>query len=260
MTQKRDNGIDVFINYLKVVFFGIFGGVFAGSFHGITWALLGGLWGGQFQVCLLIWLNWGGKWTLSPPKLVSIQYVQDQDTTAKDTLTLDVGCGFLKEHTKRGMIGLDRQRGLCNVVGDAEHLPFQDSTFNEILVFDVLEHLPQPLSCLEEISRVAKDNATFHMKIPCEPKMFSADMFMLKKLLCEFPFSLPGLLRYYRIRSRHKKLPGYLHINEISMDHIQKYCQVERVEKRLMWKLRLGLFRGKYGLSSWLITAKKRGD
>jgi len=36
MTQKRENGIDVFINYLKVVFFGIFGGVFAGSFHDIT--------------------------------------------------------------------------------------------------------------------------------------------------------------------------------------------------------------------------------
>ena len=82
--------------------------------------------------------------------------------------SLDVGCGFLRKHTKRGVVGIDLRRGLCDVVADAEYLPFREKVFNRVYLLSILEHLDHPIKCLKEQLKVAKDGARFQIIIPAD--------------------------------------------------------------------------------------------
>lgn len=92
----------------------------------------------------------------------------------KGDIVLDIGCGagrFLNKlaaaYGAQG-VGLDvseRQIELNSKynpynnrysVGDAEKLPFSDSSFDFILCLDVLEHLAHPAACISEAARVLK--------------------------------------------------------------------------------------------------------
>jgi len=150
-------------------------------------------------------------------------------------------------------------------------MPFPAAVFDEIMMFDVLEYLDKPLECLKEVNRVAKDDVEIQIKIPSEPKMFSADVFMFKKLLLEFPTSMLGIIGYYWEREKLRHLKGYLHINEIEPGHIAKFFRILSIRKELGWRIRLIFFR-KYlrritkkflrepelGQSTWLIEAHVR--
>jgi SAM-dependent methyltransferase len=50
-------------------------------------------------------------------------------------------------------------KGLGVVRCDAEHLPFMDASLDHILFFEILEHLPNPIRALDEISRVCRRSA-----------------------------------------------------------------------------------------------------
>jgi ubiquinone/menaquinone biosynthesis C-methylase UbiE len=88
---------------------------------------------------------------------------------------LDIGCGdgrFLNklnaQYKTLKNIGIDislrqlrfnlRNNPFGNLycLSDAEELPFQDSYFDYVFCFDVLEHLPNPKICIKEILRVLK--------------------------------------------------------------------------------------------------------
>lgn len=98
--------------------------------------------------------------------------------TAYSTI-LDIGCGpgtitcdFAKYAEQGQIVGLDysesvveeamneaKRRGVTNVefrVGDAQHLPFPDSSFDIVHVHAVLVHLPHPLTVMKEMRRVCK--------------------------------------------------------------------------------------------------------
>jgi len=44
------------------------------------------------------------------------------------------------------------------ICGDVQHLPFKDNIFDSIMCSEVLEHLPDPEMCINEIYRVTKKN------------------------------------------------------------------------------------------------------
>ncbi len=86
---------------------------------------------------------------------------------------LDVGCGdgLLLEYLKKQgleVTGIDisekaieicRERGLTCMQGDiTSTLPFVNSSFDSVLIVDVLEHLFQPLDVLREAHRITKQN------------------------------------------------------------------------------------------------------
>ncbi|MDH7486514.1 MAG: class I SAM-dependent methyltransferase [Anaerolineae bacterium] len=101
-------------------------------------------------------------------------------------LTLDVGCGnrpyeaLLAPHVK-GIIGLDlppdqdieRRPGTAaqrsqavDVYGDAMQLPFADESFDTVVSFQVLEHVPEPQRMMGEISRVLRAGGHLILSTP----------------------------------------------------------------------------------------------
>lgn len=52
------------------------------------------------------------------------------------------------------------------VAGDAMTLPFPSGTFDGAVLKDVLEHVPDPVAVLSELSRVARPNACILVTVP----------------------------------------------------------------------------------------------
>ena len=102
---------------------------------------------------------------------------------SEGNLLLDVGCGsgrasipFAKNGVK--VIGLDiseqmvlrakdksQKLGLTSrvdyVVGDSENLPFRQSSFDAVLAFGVLHHVPTPQKMLQQMSKVLKNDGLY---------------------------------------------------------------------------------------------------
>jgi len=85
---------------------------------------------------------------------------------------LDLGCGtgmFLEELAQRGeivigvdssaeMLGIARKRvgGASLVRADADHLPFEDRSFDVVVSVTLLQNVPEPAATMKEIARVLK--------------------------------------------------------------------------------------------------------
>jgi ubiquinone/menaquinone biosynthesis C-methylase UbiE len=90
--------------------------------------------------------------------------MSDFCATPQESLTLDVGCGA----SPKGDVNVDLcpfDRSQCAdewspkatknfVLADASHLPFKSGCFGIVYASHVLEHVPNPLSALEEWRRV----------------------------------------------------------------------------------------------------------
>lgn len=148
-------------------------------------------------------------------------------------LTLDVGCGWHKgSHHNRGDVGLDLYRGMCDVVGDAQFLPFRDEIFDRVLLYYVLEHLDSPSRCLREVKRVAKKGAYVKILIPADSR---SQRKMLKMLVVEFPFSIPLVIRWMwrtRVQGKNDNRSGFHHKNRIQPRHISFFLEIESVHVR----------------------------
>jgi SAM-dependent methyltransferase len=92
-------------------------------------------------------------------------------------LVLDVGCAEGKPREYLGddaeYLGLDYfdtatewYKSSPDVFGDAQQLPLADNSVDHVLLFDVLEHIPDPERCLAEIHRVLKHGGTLTVQVP----------------------------------------------------------------------------------------------
>jgi len=115
------------------------------------------------------------------------QYAEEQEAKIKaalsilmlkkGSLVLDLGCGtglffpYIAEDADL-LVGVDfskilrqarkRAQQFLNVAilrADADFLPFPDNTFNIVFAITLLQNMPNPLSGLNEISRVAQSKA-----------------------------------------------------------------------------------------------------
>ncbi len=53
-------------------------------------------------------------------------------------------------------------------LGDALDLPYEDNSFNIVLLFDVFEHVTDVGKAADEVARVLKPGGVFHCFVPCE--------------------------------------------------------------------------------------------
>ena len=83
---------------------------------------------------------------------------------------LDLGCGKNKhriEETSVTGVDIDPESG-ADIIHDLNELPwpFHDSEFDEIICQDVLEHLDDLPSIMQEISRISKDGSIVKIRTP----------------------------------------------------------------------------------------------
>jgi len=142
--------------------------------------------------------------------------------------SLNVGCGWRCQ--KKGDVGLDINRGICDVVADAENLPFQADVFEKVYLHAILEHLDNPVKCLRESARVAKDKASFEIVIPVETRCW---VWHLKHLVFEFPLGILWVAprMWSEIRYRREEALGGRHKTILQPHHIGAFLGLVRVEK-----------------------------
>ena len=59
-------------------------------------------------------------------------------------------------------------------------LPYRDASFDSVLVFDVLEHLPDPRAGIRELWRVLAPGGLLHALVPCEGQPLTLHWLMWK--------------------------------------------------------------------------------
>lgn len=79
---------------------------------------------------------------------------------------LDVGCGHCANHTKRGDVGIDLIKGLCDVQASAFDLPFAPASFDRVILSHVLEHLMNLGQALKEAKRVLVLGGLLEIEVP----------------------------------------------------------------------------------------------
>jgi SAM-dependent methyltransferase len=114
--------------------------------------------------------------------------------------TLDLGCGigdFLSYRV--GSVGVDvnpstvewcRQQGLNAHVMNPDSLPFEEASFDSVVLDNVLEHLSEPHPLLKEIFRVLRPSGILVIGVPgkkgfaCDPdhKVFYDEVFLVSTL------------------------------------------------------------------------------
>jgi len=92
---------------------------------------------------------------------------------------LDLGLGPGDHSTyflARGLevVGVDislvqlKKSGFIRVVlGDAQHLPFKEGSFDSVLCSELLEHLSYPGQCIQEIHRILREGGSAVFTTPC---------------------------------------------------------------------------------------------
>lgn len=131
---------------------------------------------------------WGNhEVELSPTSFgaLRLKYCLD-DLSSVAGKVLDVGCGgagltraISLNHTAIRTYGCDFSRRAIHVaqqagspvklgVSDAMHLPYRTSSFDAVVMFDVLEHLESPELAIREVERVLRPDGMFHLFVPCE--------------------------------------------------------------------------------------------
>jgi SAM-dependent methyltransferase len=79
---------------------------------------------------------------------------------------LDIGCGSAKTP---GAVGLDISSDTdADIVHDLDAFPYpiEDSSFDQILLQDVIEHVREPIRVFEELHRIARPGARIQLRTP----------------------------------------------------------------------------------------------
>jgi SAM-dependent methyltransferase len=79
---------------------------------------------------------------------------------------LDIGCGSAKTP---GAVGLDISPDTdADIVHNLDELPYpiEDSSFDQILMQDVIEHVREPIRVFEELHRIARPGARIQLRTP----------------------------------------------------------------------------------------------
>lgn len=81
-------------------------------------------------------------------------------------MKLDIGCG---ENKHPGFVGIDKRRlsTVDYVIDlDKEILPFSDNSVEEVLLYNILEHLESPWRVMREVIRVCTNDAIIRVRFP----------------------------------------------------------------------------------------------
>jgi len=142
------------------------------------------------------------------------------------SLVLDVGCGCLDVHTRRGDIGIDINPGLADVVCDARYMPIRDDIFGIAICDNVLEHMKNPEECLDEMRRVVKKRGRIQIVYP----LHAMSIERKERVLINPLVVIDLLLGFKKLLGRRKKI-GIPHVSEISFKMIERRFEIISVHE-----------------------------
>lgn len=147
---------------------------------------------------------------------------------------VDIGCGWeeMDHLAVTDAVGIDLNipqkppRVEYPIVADAHYIPIREGSADFMNCQALLEHIPDPDKCMEDMSKTMKDNGRGFILIPVEANW---PRNMMKRFLKEFPFSLFSVVRLlYRIRTLWK-IPGMPHIRQITLDDVKRHFKIDKV-------------------------------
>lgn len=116
------------------------------------------------------------------------QFFQERfpEVFSKEIAVADIGdtSGILLRRMSRAGLSVNinpdivafiRQTGLQAQVGDVEDLPFADKFFDYVFCFECLEHVPNPVRALKELSRVTRSHIFLSIPYVERTKVYSVD-------------------------------------------------------------------------------------
>lgn len=150
-------------------------------------------------------------------------------------MILDIGCGFLFHHKNRAKlasscpsIGIDINRGTCDLLASGEYIPLMKGIADIILLRNCLEHMKNPKKCLRDSYRVAKKGARISISLPIHPNPCIDELI---QFIIGFPFrtidTILRLIRWYK----QKQFKGFGHVNRLKPEDITYYFNVTKVSK-----------------------------
>ena len=125
-----------------------------------------------------------------------------------EVVALDIGISSLGELRRR-------DSNIDLVCADAQRLPFKSSTFDGVLACAVLEHLPKPELCVEELYRVMKKNAEVVFYTPVFNLHFGWLATFWRRISGIKNAEEAGHLQIFSTGSLKKLLKGYFLIEDI---------------------------------------------
>jgi len=95
------------------------------------------------------------------------EQIFDIKDVCKNKRVVDIGCGFgrnkaIVESVGGEWVGVEPfEGGAHTVIGDAEDLPFENNSFDVVIMDAVLEHIPDVSKAFKEVARVLRPNGVF---------------------------------------------------------------------------------------------------
>ena len=154
-------------------------------------------------------------------------------------------------------------------VADMTRLPYDNGVFDAVVMFDILEHLPEPGAGLAEVRRVLRPGGVVHALVPCEGQVATLHWLMWKLgVAADLKEKRVGHIQRFTHRSLAKMLSdqGFI-LTSLSysmhpvgqVKDILMYLEQEHLQIRWLWKnpiyklLYMGLWAASY-LESALLS------
>lgn len=127
---------------------------------------------------------------------VLINLLYDHKVIIKGMLIIDIGCGngeVGKAFAKIGnrVVGLDLVNKNAEILGEATKLPFKNDVADAVLLLNIIDHISNSRSLVNEISRVLKKGGLVIIQTP--NRLFPIDPSYLLPFLSYFPKSIAKL-------------------------------------------------------------------
>lgn len=104
-------------------------------------------------------------------------------------------------------------------VVDAQQLPYEDNTFDRVLMTCLLHHLPDPEQCLREVRRTTKSGGLVSITLPCDPGILyrlSKELGPYRSIKKRSAQSNPRYFHYMEHRNHYPSLKTI--VNEVFQD------------------------------------------
>jgi len=124
-------------------------------------------------------------------------------------------------------------------VADAQNLDYSDNSFDRVIMTCVLHHLPNLISALDEMRRVAKNSAVISILLPTDPGL----LYRIGKSLGPYrsarKLSPSFDSRYFHYQQHQNHFPGL----QTMIDHVFRSDSIREIRWLLPWRFwNLNLF------------------